>query len=101
MKRISLLAACALFIACGPGGIDFKKGFPRAETVKLDVPAKSGALSSSTGTNKSALKGDHSSFYDLTRGVTGGVNLGVGFVLGLVKGITDHQPTSQTGNSAV
>ncbi|MBX5483762.1 MAG: hypothetical protein IRZ16_18210 [Myxococcaceae bacterium] len=103
MKRLSLLAACAVFLACGPGAnINFKNGFPRAETVKLEFPSKgASALTSNTGTNKDALKGDHSSFYDITRGVTLGVNTGVGFVLGLVKTIADHHPTSTTADTAV
>lgn len=102
MKRVSLLAACVLFIACGGGGVDFKNGFPRSETVKLDVPGNaSSSLASNTGTNKDELRGDKSSFYALTRGVTSNVNGGVGFVLGLGKAITNHKPTSTTKDTAI
>lgn len=102
MKRLSLLTACLLFAACGQGAGNFRNGFPRADDVKLDVPGKtSQALTGETGQKRDALKGDHSSFYDLTRGVTVMVNGGVGLVLGLVKAITNHPATTTTATSAV
>lgn len=101
MRRMGLLAACVVFVACGRGGVDFSDGVPLAETVKLEVPGGGGTLGGTTGQKRQELQGDHSGFYDLTRGVTSGVNRGVGAVLGLVHRITRHAPTQVQGNSAI
>jgi hypothetical protein len=97
MKRLSLFALALLLAACG--GRDFGSGLPTAQNVRLEVPASNSQPLS--GVSQQELQGDHSSFYDLTRGVTVTVNAGVGFVLGLLKAITSHRPTSIDGDSAV
>ncbi len=104
MKRMSLFAACLLFTACGAGlGDPFRTGFPTAETVKLEVPenARGQQKLDGTGTTRQELQGETSGFYQLTRGVTVGVNAGVGIALGLVEAITDHPATQVNGNTAV
>jgi hypothetical protein len=98
MKRLSLLAVALLVAACGRGP-DFGSGVPTAQNVRLEVPESSSQAL--TGVAKQQLQGDPSSFYHLTRGVTATVNLGVGLVLGLVKAITSHRPTSISGDTAV
>lgn len=103
MKKMMLVVAALVLAACGDRGAQFRDGVPTTEAVKLKVPAKAGQAleAENLGTSRQALKGDTSDFYKLTRGVTVGVNGGTAFVLGLIKAITDNQPTSVSGNTAV
>ena len=105
MKKLMLVTAALMLAACGRQlGDEFRAGVPSTDDVKLNVPSKSGQAleSDDLGTSRQALEqGKTSDFYQLTRGVTVGVNGGTAFVLGLVKSVTDHQPTSVTGNTAV
>lgn len=103
MKKLILAVAALSLAACGAGKADqFRSGVPTTDAVKLNVPAKAGqALEvENLGTSRQALQGETSDFYKLTRGVTVGINGGTAFVLGLVKAITDHQPTNVSGNVA-
>lgn len=102
MKRIVVLALPAILIACGKDGADpFRQAIPKAEAVALHVPAREGQALSGTAQRQDALEGERSGFYALTRAVTLTVNAGTVAVLGLVKGITDHRPTSLQGDVAV
>lgn len=104
MKKMMLVAAALMMAACGGGQADkFRSGVPTTDAVKLNVPARAGqALQvENLGTSQQALQGEVSDFYKLTRGVTVGINGGTATVLGLVKAITDHNPTSVNGNVAV
>lgn len=98
MKRMLAAAAVAAFMSCGDPADSFRQGVPTAEDVKIKVPESSGqALSSS----QDGLEGARADFYVVTRGVTLVLNGATVAVLGLVKGITDHRPTSMKGNEAV
>lgn len=100
-KRLTLAAATTLALsACHGPAEDFRQGVPREEMVKLNVP-QSSTSALEYGQQQSGLKGDHSGFYDLTRGSTVIINGGAVVVLGLVKAITDNPPTSLNGNTAV
>jgi hypothetical protein len=101
MTRILLPAAMAVLLAaCGRNAADdFREGFPEAETVRVDLPGStSQALE---GRIQHGLEGEKSAFYLLTRGATLLVNGGTVAVLGLVKGIAEHPPTSLTNDVAV
>lgn len=102
MKRHLLFAATLLAAGCGPDrALEFRRGFPKSADVKIEVPAKSGQALEGVSQRQDALEGDRSGLYLITRGVTVVVNGGAGLVLGLVKAITDHPPTSISGNQAV
>jgi hypothetical protein len=104
MRRLSMLTAALLFTACGLGEGDlFRRGFPTAEMVKLELPGQATASQPLEGTaqQRQALEGEISDFYRLTRTATVGVNAGVGAILGLVHAITRHPATTVTGNTAV
>ena len=104
MKKILALATTALLAtACGR---DFRAGLPTKEMVQVDFPASSSQGLQSEGElrnakTSTALQGQLSDGYVLTRSATGSVNGGTVFVLGLLKAITDNPPTTQSGNSAV
>ncbi len=100
MKRRSLLLAALMLTGCGLEQADqFRRGFPQASHVKLEVPEKAGQAL--VGVERQELQGQRSGFYQTTRLVTVVVNGGTGLVLGLVKAITDHRPTSIQGKTAV
>src|SRR5207253_3215728 len=98
MNRIASATLTLLLAAgCGIDKADgFRQGVPKSDAVTLKLPASSGAALTSEGTKKQALEGEKAGFYVLTRGVTGVVNGGGAAVLGLVKLITDSQPTKIT-----
>ena len=103
MKKILGLATAALLAtACGP---DFQAGVPSKEMVEVQAPGGNAQalMSSEVGSAKNALsgQGNRADSYVLTRGATSGVNGGTVFVLTLLGAITDHQPTSRDGNTAV
>ncbi|MBI3181203.1 MAG: hypothetical protein HYZ28_03570 [Myxococcales bacterium] len=101
MKRSMLIAAAVLVAACGRERADeFRRGFPKANEVNLEVPARAGQALSGASQRQDALEGDRASFYVFTRVVTATVNSGTAAILGLVKAITDNPPTSITGNVA-
>ena len=101
-KMIGLATAALLATACGP---DFRSGVPTKEMVELKIPQSSaqGLQSSELGEAKAsnAVQGQRSDAYVLTRAATTLVNGGTLWVLGLLGAITEHQPTSQSGNTAV
>ncbi|HLL56045.1 MAG TPA: hypothetical protein VK447_20960 [Myxococcaceae bacterium] len=103
MKRLSAAIVVALSLtACQRPGDEFREGLPKEDMVKLNVPANSSnALTDGTGQSQHELKGDTAGLYVLTRGATVIVNGGAVAVLGLVKAITNHPPTSLKENSAV
>jgi hypothetical protein len=110
-KLMALCAAVAMATGCGKASDDFKNVVPSSDNVKLNVPASATAMRAGetgqtemalrTGPSSSQLQGDIAGTYQITRGVTGAVNLGTVFVLGLVKGITDQTPTTADSNHAV
>lgn len=102
MKRICLFALPLSIAACGGSSLDaIRNGLPTSDTVHLSVPARSGQALEDVGQQQQAVRGETSSFYRLTRDVTGVVNLGTAVVLGLVKAVTDNPPTSFSGNLAI
>lgn len=103
MRKLLTAATMAMLAtACGVDkGEAFRKGVPRADTVKMNLPGSNQALSSAKGTRTDGLEGDTAEFYGFTRAVTVMVNGGVGFVLVLVEKIVENPPTSVTGNVAV
>jgi len=103
MKRLSLavLAMAMAMMACGVDKADpYRDGFPHSDTVKLDLPGGSQALTGDTQ-RRDGLEGDPSSFYGFTRGVTVMVNGGTAFVLHLVEDIVRNPATTVGTNSAV
>lgn len=102
MKRILAVTSVLLLAGCGLNqkGEEFRKGFPKANDVKVNVPAKGQALSG-TAQRQDGLIGETATFYQFTRGITVVCNTATAFVLGLVKAISDNPATSVTGNVAV
>jgi hypothetical protein len=103
MKRLSAAIVITLSLTgCRQAADEYREGLPKASMVKLEVPAKAAsALTEGFGQSQQELKGDPSGGYALTRGATVIVNGGALAVLGLVKAITDHPPTSLKENVAV
>src|SRR5262245_20617043 len=102
MKRIVALIASVLTAACGVDRADqFRRGVPQANDVKINVPGTAGQALSGTAQRRDALEGQRADFYVLTRVVTLVINGGTVAVLGLVKAITDHPPTTLNANTAV
>lgn len=104
-KTIAGLTALLTVTACG-GRLtadDFRSGLPTGGAATLELPGDQGqALTADdTGTLASALEGETSQFYRLTRGMTRTINGGVGLVLLVVRGITLHRPTSLEASTAV
>lgn len=105
MNRVILAAAVAVTMMATGCGVDagepFRQGFPRQQTVKLNLPENSATALSSEPQRRDGLEGDTSEFYKLTRGVTKTVNGAGAAVLLLVEKIVEHRPTSVTDNVAV
>ena len=101
MKRILSVATVLLLAACGGNqkGDEFRKGFPKADDVKVNVPSKGQALSGEAQ-SQNALLGERSSFYGFTRGITVMCNGATAWVLGLVKAISDNPATTVTATTA-
>lgn len=90
MRLIGALAACSIFAltACGIEGL--REGLPGEKQVKLNLKdGRSGGQSLVDDETKMA------GFYDLTVGVTVGVNVTVVGLLAIMKWITDTQPSEQ------
>lgn len=102
MKRILTVASVLLLAACGANqkGEEFRKGFPQANDVKVNVPSRGQALSGEAQSQQAAV-GDASSFYAFTRAITRTCNTATAAVLGLVRAISDNPPTQVTANTAV
>ncbi len=104
MKRLLMAAAAVAGLSLTGCGVDkgepFRQGFPKAETVKLNLPSNSSALSSETQ-KRDGLEGQVAETYKVTRGVTVFVNAAGGAVLNLVQKIAEYPPTSVNGNVAV
>lgn len=103
MKRVAMTLAFAVTTwGCGleDGAAEFRKGFPEAKTVRVEVPGGAQALTAE-GVRQDGLEGDKAQLYTITRGVTATLNGGTVGVLGLVKGIASHPPTRLTATEAV
>lgn len=104
MKRVMMAAVAVVGLSMTACGVDqgepFRNGFPRAETVKLNLPENKTALTGE-GQRRDGLEGAIAEFYKLTRGVTATVNGAGGAVLTLVQKIAEHRPTSVNNNVAV
>lgn len=104
MKRVMVAAVAAAAMATTGCGVDkgepFRQGFPRSETVKLNLPGNKTALTGE-GQRRDGLEGQTSDFYKLTRGVTATVNGAGGAVLLLLEKIADYPPTTVNQNVAV
>ena len=104
MKRVMMAAVAVVGLAVTGCGVDkgepFRQGFPRQETVKLNLPENKTALTGE-GQRRDGLEGQIAEFYKLTRGVTSQVNGAGGAVLTLVQKIAEYPPTSVTNNVAV
>jgi hypothetical protein len=94
MKRMLVASLALILAACGLDKADqFRNGVTKADQVKINLPA--------SATAQQGLEGDTAEFYVFTRAVTGMINGGTLLVLGIVKSVTDHEPTSIKGNVAV
>jgi hypothetical protein len=104
MKRLMMAATAVVGLALTGCGVDkgepFRQGFPRSETVKLNLPENKTALSGEAQ-RRDGLEGQTSEFYKLTRGVTVTVNSAGGAVLNLVDRIVNYPPTTVNQNVAV
>lgn len=105
MKRILPLAVSVLLITACHSEVDqFREGTPSKEMVEINLPSKTTAgleADDEVGQAMQYAQGERSDMYTLTRGATALVNGGAVAILGLIKAITDHQPTSFHGNVAV
>lgn len=112
VSSLSLSLGAALvaggLAACQPATEDdaesFRNSTPREETVAMTVPqASSGQklTAVTVETHESALRGDVSGFYKLTRDVSGVVNGAGVVVLAIMKAVVLHRPTTLTADSAV
>jgi hypothetical protein len=100
MKRI-LGAAVAVVVLAGCGvDSEFRNGFPKPESVTINVPGQAQGLTS-PGTKKQGLEGQTADMYKFTRGVTSLVNGAGVVILSLVKNITDYPATSADATHAV
>lgn len=102
MKRLLAAAVAVLTFGCElPATVDdFRQAVPKADTVKMTVPESKGAPLVS-GVSRQGLEGETADTYKLTRGITVFVNGAGAIVLGLVKTITDYQPTTIDETHAV
>ncbi len=102
MKRILVTLAALSLAACGRPVDEFRNALPGSDTVKLDVPSHAGqALTGEPQKTQQGLQGQTADFYKLTVGMTVVVNGSTLLVLGLVKAITDQEPTTLTTAEAV
>ena len=102
MKRILAIATVLLLAGCGKDKAEsFRKGFPQAKDVKVDVPQKAGQALEGVAQRHDGLQGQVANFYLFTRGITVVCNTATVWVLGLVKAISDNPPTSVNANVAV
>jgi len=104
MKRILAAAVVVLMTAgCGRSLVqDFRSGFPTKDMVEVKTPASSSLKEGGDlATSYSALQGERANSYSLTRGATVTINTGTLWVLGLVKAITDQQPTTVEQDKAI
>jgi hypothetical protein len=106
MLRKSLLSATTaalLLSACEPAddAESFREGLPSTETVAVKEPGTSAQAIRDGSVQASAIEGQVSDLYKLTRGATVMVNGGTVFVLGLLENITEHAPTSIDGDTAI
>jgi hypothetical protein len=100
---LASVSCASLASACRPIGDEetaFRNGVPRAETVEMRVPASSGQALT-VETNDHALRGGLADTYLLTRNVSATVNGAGALVLGLVKAVVLHKPTTLSGDTAV
>lgn len=99
MKKSMLSLAAALALTgCGPKdeADTFREGVPESGQVELKIPEPVGqGLEAAEA--RQGIEGQRAEFYVLTRDVTRTVNGATAFVLGLVRGITEHKPTSIKG----
>lgn len=104
MKKLMMAAVAVAGLAVTGCGVDkgepFRQGFPRGETVKLNLPENKAALTGE-GQRRDGLEGQTAEFYKLTRGVTVTVNGAGAAVLNLVEKIVEYPPTSVNQNVAV
>jgi hypothetical protein len=99
LSVISLLGACR---PLDDEANEYRNAVPRQETVAMQVPA--GAQTGQALTVETAsqpLRGATADFYLVTRKVSTVVNGAGALVLGLVKAIVAHPPTSISADSAV
>ncbi|MBF5042515.1 hypothetical protein FGE12_08890 [Aggregicoccus sp. 17bor-14] len=106
MLRKSLLSgatAALLLSACQPAdeGEPFREGLPSTETAAVNVPSVSGQSVNDGRVQAMGGQGQIADLYQLTRGATALVNGGTVAVLTLLEKITDHTPTSVSGDTAV
>jgi hypothetical protein len=79
---------------------DYRNAIPRQETVEMQVPAQSGqALTVEAQSHE--LRGETAGMYLITRKVSAVVNGGGALVLGIVKAVVAHRPTTLTADTAV
>lgn len=99
MKRI--LAATAALLALAGCGLEdqFRSGLPQKSMVELNIPGRDTVQGKAS--MSSALRGDRSDSYLMTRGATQSVNGATFFILGLIDAITKNRPTSINENAAV
>jgi hypothetical protein len=92
--------------ACRPIGDDdadeYRNAIPRQETVTMQVPADGQTGQAlEVESRGQALRGATSDFYLVTRRVSTVVNGAGALVLGLVKAVVAHPPTTMTADTAV
>jgi hypothetical protein len=114
MRNLAALTALAVLslAACGgspsspeqrsrdamPSSDTVKVGAPPASTADQGGPTRAGALTVAVPGATESTAGDHSTYYDLTRGMAGSVNGGVLWTLTLIAQVTLQPPTSCSGD---
>lgn len=102
MLRKSLLCAALMLTACGQNASDedaFRDALPTPEMVEVKTPEASGQ--GLTAEVSAQAKGGRSDSYVWTRAATVAVNGGTAWVLALLDKVTEHPPTSLSGDTAV
>jgi len=103
MNRL-LLAVLVGLAGCGgvSGADDFRNASPSRQGIEIKVPSNGQALTSDdVGQNQQALLGQTAAMYQLTRGVTLGINAGTAGVLLLCETIVSNEPTTVDTTHAV
>lgn len=116
-RRVTLPAALAALLplpavlvagACQPvdDASEYRNAIPTRETVTMKVPGAQGSgaalmATGDTSVTALALLGQTAEFYQMTRNVSRVVNGGAVLVLGLVREVVRHPPTSVGENQAV